>query len=404
MSPDGRYLSFTNYETGDLGLRDLIAGTTRFLTNTGGWEKSGDYTARSVISPDGKRIVYHWFLQKKNRNELRVVSLDGTESPRTVYPTDKGSADYILPWGWTPDGKRVVAVRELADHTNQMLMVSIDGRSPIVIKSLGWQYAPPAISPDGRFVAYALPTDPKTGARDIFVLATDGSQETAVVQGATDDFSPQWSPDGGSLLFFSNRTGTNSLWSIPVGDGKVKGAASVVKADTGNIKPLGIASNGAYYYISPGAGGPDIYTVELDAEMKAARKPVLLAERFVNHNRYPMPSPDGKRLAYYSNRPENKDMLVIRTLETGEERDFPLPLPSLGIYGEPDQIPQRLVASGLFETASLESMRSPKWTPVSHSFSQAAVPICCVPTASLLTIPVCAAESHLMLGSAAPCW
>src|SRR5258706_6089251 len=51
-SPDGRYLTYTNWETGDLGLRDLTTSTNRLLTNSGGWEASGDYAERSVVSPD----------------------------------------------------------------------------------------------------------------------------------------------------------------------------------------------------------------------------------------------------------------------------------------------------------------------------------------------------------------
>jgi len=47
---DGRYLTFTNGATGDLAMRDLTTGTTRPLTDTGGWVASGDYSNRSVIS------------------------------------------------------------------------------------------------------------------------------------------------------------------------------------------------------------------------------------------------------------------------------------------------------------------------------------------------------------------
>ena len=42
LSPDGRYLTFADWATGDLALRDLVTDTTRRLTNTGGWTASGD--------------------------------------------------------------------------------------------------------------------------------------------------------------------------------------------------------------------------------------------------------------------------------------------------------------------------------------------------------------------------
>src|SRR5713226_9744000 len=51
LSPDGRYLSYADWETGDLALRDLVTGKTRRLTNEG---SSVDDIRLSAISPDGK--------------------------------------------------------------------------------------------------------------------------------------------------------------------------------------------------------------------------------------------------------------------------------------------------------------------------------------------------------------
>src|SRR5689334_14026844 len=65
-SVDGRYIGYTDWPTGDLGVRDLISGTNRRLTNTGGWEASGDYAERTVISPDGRMMAYLWFIEKDN--------------------------------------------------------------------------------------------------------------------------------------------------------------------------------------------------------------------------------------------------------------------------------------------------------------------------------------------------
>ena len=58
LSAEGRDLSFTNWETGDLGIQDLKKNKDHLLTNSGGWEKSGDFTEQSIISPDGRQIVF----------------------------------------------------------------------------------------------------------------------------------------------------------------------------------------------------------------------------------------------------------------------------------------------------------------------------------------------------------
>src|SRR5262249_31978899 len=111
-SADGRYLTFTNWATGDLGLRDLVNGANRLLTNTGGWVASGDYVdGRSIISPDGRNVAYAWYVDKDNLNELRVLSVAGNAPPRVVYRSQT-RRDWVQPCGWSPDGKQLLVLRQ----------------------------------------------------------------------------------------------------------------------------------------------------------------------------------------------------------------------------------------------------------------------------------------------------
>ena len=57
-SPDGRMFSFVDWSTGDLGVRNLMTGQNRRITNKGPWEASEDFATESVFSPDGKRIAW----------------------------------------------------------------------------------------------------------------------------------------------------------------------------------------------------------------------------------------------------------------------------------------------------------------------------------------------------------
>ncbi len=328
VSADGRYISFTDWETGDLGVRDVITGVGRHLTNTGDWEASGDYAEGSVISPDGRQVAYFWF-DEKGKNELRVIPISGG-TPRTVHRSDDRS-DYIAPQGWTPDGRQLLVVHTLADHTSQIAMVSVQDGSLRALKSFTWQNLNARLSPNGRYIAYDSPKDDKTQARDIFVLGVDGSRETAVVQHSADDFLPQWSPDGSRILFLSDRTGTMSLWAIPLEDGKAQGPAELVKADVGRIRPLGMARNGTLHYVLPGASRTNIYTAELDGG-KVSKKPALATEHFINSNTGPSLSPDGLYLAYYSLR-AGSSTIVIRTLKTGVEKDIPVREKAGGTFG-----------------------------------------------------------------------
>ena len=56
-SPDGRYLSFVDWTTGDLAIHDLATGEKRRLTNKGSWYESQAYAGFSTPSPDGKQVA-----------------------------------------------------------------------------------------------------------------------------------------------------------------------------------------------------------------------------------------------------------------------------------------------------------------------------------------------------------
>jgi Tol biopolymer transport system component len=318
-SADGRYLSFTDWETGDLAVRDLATNTSRHLTNTGA--PFGDYSEGSLISPDGRLIAYNWFNDKERRYELRLMSLSPAEAarPRTVLQGDQAGV-YIMPVGVVPDASAIVIVRSLPGGTNQIGVVSIRDGAYRSIKSLDqWRYPTRVnLSPDGRYIAYDVPAGDNGAQHDIFVLAIDGSRESVVVSGTADDSRPLWTPDGAHIVFLSDRTGTNqSLWSVAVENGRAISAPVLLKADMGPIEPLGITRGGALVYEISGRTRQNIYTMTWDG-VKATGRPALITEQFVNSSTGPAWSPDGQSLAFYSlrGRPE----LVIRSMTTGAER------------------------------------------------------------------------------------
>src|SRR5215831_1754309 len=93
-SPDGALLSFVDWGTGDLAVRELNSNTSRRLTDKGPWSKSDEFAEDSVISPDGKQIVYTWF-DKDHLFDLRVIGIDGSNG-RVLYRDNK--LGYIEPF------------------------------------------------------------------------------------------------------------------------------------------------------------------------------------------------------------------------------------------------------------------------------------------------------------------
>jgi Tol biopolymer transport system component len=331
-SPDGRYFSCTDRETGDLALQDLVTGQNRRLTKNGSWE--GEFAEASVISGDGQQIAYAWY-NEENGYELRVSGIDGSNA-RVIYSA-KNPDFYLVPLQWTLDDKQVLAAlqRELQRNSREteIALIPVGGGPLRVLKTLARYPGHASISPDRRFLVYDAP-ERADAERDVFLLSLEGGQETALVRQPFDDYAPVWTPDGKGVLFLSDRTGTTGFWTIDVVEGKPQGTPLLLKDNIGrNVRPNGFTQRGSFYY-SLENPWEDVYVAELDLEAgKVLRGPQRLATRFVGTNSAPSWSPDGRRLAYYSRRGEglavDAPTLVILSVESGEARDVPVRLDQL---------------------------------------------------------------------------
>jgi Tol biopolymer transport system component len=361
-SPDDRYLSSTG-ATGDVVVRDLRTGVDRRVTDGADW-LSG-YSDSAKISPDGQLVAYTWYNHVENAVELRVASIAAGEPvrPRTVFRGELDAGVYMS--AWMPDGKQLLVLREHPGQTWQIGSVTIQDGSFRGIKSLEWR-TPNVLSPspDGRFIAYDVPEGEAGSPLDVFLLATDGSQEAVLRNPANDSF-PLWSPDGSSLVFLSDRTGSNGLWTVPIRDGRPSAPASLLRGNVGSMKPLGLTRSGTYYYYLRTGGLRNLYVTDLD-HTQVTKPPATGTERLVNVNVGPTWSRDGEYLAYYSFRDSfysatpfpaaSIRLLVIRSRKTGEERTVPLPprvafsvLPRCCFWGGPKWFPDNrsvLIESG----------------------------------------------------------
>ena len=330
-SPDGRFLTYVDWSTGNLGIRNLATGEVRDLTNKGSWSDSGAYPLFSIFSPDGKQVAYAWDPNEGMLYELRIVAAGAGGKPRVLYHNPE--TQYVQPHHWSPDGKQILALMTKRDRTNQMVLVSVADGSTRVLKSFDWR-APTkmSFSPDGRYIAYDFPPQEESPARDIFVLGVDGSREFPVVEHSANDLGPIWSPDGRKILFLSDRTGANSLWSVAVSSGKPQGNPFLIRADIGRVEPMAITSTGTLFYGARTAGR-DIYTAAIDLAKRKIEQPVKIPSRVEGENDMPEWSADGRYIAYIrgfgGDGPGVSKTICIHAMETGDEREL---RPRLGYF------------------------------------------------------------------------
>jgi Tol biopolymer transport system component len=326
VSPDGRYMTSVDMRgSGNLIIRDIAAGTNRPLTGKTGWNTSSEYAFHSVFSPDGQRIAYAWYFQNLEKAEdgyqLRIIGVDG-EQQRVLVPHDKGIS-YFEPVAWTPEGDAIVAHISRPDNTWALALVSVADGSVVVLRSFDWRRPLGAsLSPSGEYLVYDFPQNETEKKRDISLLAMDGSREEILISHGANDQFPIWTPGGDRVLFISDRAGTPGLWMIPFAEGKQGGKPELVKSDVGMGRPQGFARGGSLYF-GMSLGPDNIFGVSLapqTGEMLGEPRP--LADNFLGRNFSPAYSPDGNYLAYLSRRGYLAKILVIRNLETEEEREI----------------------------------------------------------------------------------
>jgi Tol biopolymer transport system component len=338
VSPDGKYFPYTNWENGDLYLRDLVTGTDRRLTNSSGLlSRPSQFAVQAAFSKDGKQLAYGWL--NDTVSELRIVDTTGADIPQARRVFHNDDVKGIWPDDWSGDGKWLAVQIRREDKTAQIGLVGVQDGSLRVLKSVDWRGASRLMfSPDGKYLAYDLPVSDTENQRDVFILAVDGSREVVAVVHPADDLMMGWSTDGSHLLFASDRSGAMGLWQLPVRDGRPDGTTDLIKPNVEGA-PLGVTSHGALYSLVHhprfnSALNSDIQVATFDFETgRFLSRPVSPVQSFVGANSNPVWSPDGKSLAYVSRREEPTSMgatvIAIRSVAGGQTREL---RPILNLY------------------------------------------------------------------------
>ncbi|MCH8811156.1 MAG: PD40 domain-containing protein, partial [Gemmatimonadetes bacterium] len=107
-SSDGRFIPFTNCITMQIGVLELATGESRYLTDPPAAGSVDFVDSPPLISPDGEVLVFTSFEgDEEGGFQLSLVGIDGSP-PRVLYKNpDRG---YVIPTGWSPDGKTILAV------------------------------------------------------------------------------------------------------------------------------------------------------------------------------------------------------------------------------------------------------------------------------------------------------
>jgi len=224
----------------------------------------------------------------------------------------------------SPDGKTLVF-----DLLGDIYTLPIEGgEATALMTDIAWQMQP-RFSPDGKHIAF---TSDEDGGDNLWIMKTDGSDGKAVT---SETFrllnSPAWSPDSNYLVGRKHFTGSRSLGAGEVWLYHKTGGSGVMLTKRPNEqKDLGepaFSHDGKYVYFSQDATPGKTFHYSKDSEKgiyKIKRLELTTGEIDVVVSGKggairPVPSPDGKYLAYIS-RDDFQSNLYLYDLKSGEEK------------------------------------------------------------------------------------
>lgn len=170
VSPDGRWILFTRQLDGKLDLwrmRPDGSGEVQ-ITRTADWQEGG-----SVYLPDGETIIFRaWQIeaQKQRRMPMTVFTIkdDGTGLKQITDEPGTNWAPYPA-----PDGRHFAFVKLLPPGNFEIFIMNMETRAQ---RRLTYHEAFdgfPAISPDGRLLAFASSRAAKPGERALYTHLMD---------------------------------------------------------------------------------------------------------------------------------------------------------------------------------------------------------------------------------------
>ena len=310
LSPDGKFVVYVSGASGNLDLYMLRVGGEKAINLT---EDCPVDDTQPSFSPDGDRIA---FRSERDGGGIYLMGATG-ESARRL--TDFGYNPV-----WSPHGEEIVFATEIiranpgSRYTQSQLWAAntVTGEKRPVVTDM--DAVQPHCSPKGHRIAF-WGYDKHSTERDIWTLPTGGGEIVPVTNDAAVDWNPVWSPDGNYLYFSSDRGGTLNLWRVQIDEesGKVLGQLEPVTAGVGaTAQHISFSEDGQRLAYSAITGTDGLHKVTFDPSTgTVTNQPVTILESSLSLS-HPDPSPNGKWIVFAL---EGKweDIAIVRTNGTG---------------------------------------------------------------------------------------
>jgi len=306
LSPDGNQIAFVwegeKADNADIYVKSISGEKPLRITT------SPALDLRPAWSPDGQRICFIRIDPSDGKIGVYVASVLAAAPERFLFSVNQEPGTIA----WSPDGKYIATSdAQPGSKATKIILFSPETGERRDLTKLPvqfWSDSIPAFSPDSKTVAFIRQNSPITG--DIYTVPVNGGEprritfdnarysfDSGIIGGLT------WTSDGSELIFSSTRGGLPSLWRVAVAGGEPERLP--VGGDNTYYPSVSLQGHRLSY--TRVSGGTPIYRIETSA----APGQRAVATKFLSSTREdasPRYSPDGKRVAFQSDRSGNPEI------------------------------------------------------------------------------------------------
>jgi len=277
------------------------------------------------FSPDGKRVVFFWAHPNEAKSGIYIKEVGAKSDEVTPLVTAPG---YSLCPQWSPDGRTIAFVRRLRDHEVWLHTISSDGSGEKRIAMLGSHARFNAHNlnmswgPDGKSL---LVRTEENSERSIARVTLDG-QMRAIVKGPGAFYSPAVAPDGHAVVY-QRRVGTarsadsEVIYQRVDAEGMPQGEPRVVFETPGGTRGLAWAADSKSVLMcvaKPGIGFR-LHRVAMDG----SGGKIMDAERDCMTVSVSRPSADGSSMLIYGSAGSGGNSQLVQSELAATERAQP---------------------------------------------------------------------------------